>query len=248
MRGCRYASAEADIVRATRSRDEAPAPAAKEKKKKKPKKPPPKKGKKAAPPPPPLLPSKYAKRADAGDGSGTVDGDDSDPSAGAFDPSRPDGHYALDLADEGCREVAERLFRLEDDVDPDVQRVVNILLNGKTMREDPIALGWPETMPARGVLELDYVTVEGAGRRGGDDDAGRRRLRRRRASRRRRARVDAARTTRNDSDALSRRVFHVRAGGEARSRDGRRRRTRGGGGGDAPENRVRGGGGGGGGG
>ena len=46
---------------------------------------------------------------------------------GAFDPSRPDGHYALDLADEGCREVAERLFRLEDDVDPDVQRVVNIL-------------------------------------------------------------------------------------------------------------------------
>ena len=81
----------------------------------------------------------------------------------------------------------------------------------------------------------------GRGSGGGDDDAGRRRLRRRRASRRRRARVDAARTTRNDSDALSRRVFHVRAGGEARSRDGRRKRTRGGGGGNAPENRVRGG-------
>ena len=58
----------------------------------------------------------------------------------------------------------------------------------------------------------------------------------------------AARTTRNDSDALSRRVFHVRAGGEAHSRDGRRKRTRGGGRWRCSRNRVRGGRGGGGGG
>ena len=91
---------------------------------------------------------------------------------GAFDPERPDGRYRLDLANPIDLDVATKLWTMERDTDAAAssqstqshrrQRIVNVKYQGDCMREDPLAIGWPDHMPAHGILEMDYVTHEGA--------------------------------------------------------------------------------------
>ena len=68
--------------------------------------------------------------------------------------------------------MATKLWTMERDTDAAAssqstqshrrQRIVNVKYQGDCMREDPLAIGWPDHMPAHGILEMDYVTHEGA--------------------------------------------------------------------------------------
>ena len=99
-----------------------------------------KKGKGAPPPPPPPAKSRFE--------------------AEAFDSAHPDGRYALNLDRPVEYTVASQLFQLEDTTPG--QNIVNVRYCGKPVTEDPVASGWPEKMPARGLLEFDFVTRGGA--------------------------------------------------------------------------------------
>jgi hypothetical protein len=39
------------------------------------------------------------------------------------------------------------------------QNIVNLTLDGDAVKEDPVAMAWPETLPQRGVLRFDFVAL-----------------------------------------------------------------------------------------
>ena len=93
----------------------------------------------------------------------------------AFETSRPEGRHVFDLVDPAQRGVAGAMFeadhgprggflsaedtnRVRSSNQPR-QNIVNLTLDGVAVKEDPVAMGWPDALPNRGVLRFDFAAL-----------------------------------------------------------------------------------------
>ena len=77
----------------------------------------------------------------------------------AFETTRPEGRHVFDLADGAQRDIAAALFFVDHarkTRSGGRQNIVNLTLDGDAVKEDPVAMAWPETLPQRGVLRFDF--------------------------------------------------------------------------------------------
>jgi hypothetical protein len=90
----------------------------------------------------------------------------------AFETSRPEGRHVFDLVDPAQRGVAGAMFEADHGPrggsaeDTSVrssnqprQNIMNLTLDGVAVKEDPVAMGWPDALPNRGVLRFDFAAL-----------------------------------------------------------------------------------------
>ena len=73
-----------------------------------------------------------------------------------FNSKKPNGPYRLDLHEPVQRQIAVELTRLHALFGPSTWQ--ECTLNGRPMKGGPTPKdGWPQRMPLKGILELEYV-------------------------------------------------------------------------------------------
>ena len=93
----------------------------------------------------------------------------------AFETTRPEGRHVFDLVDPAQRGVAGSIFEADHGHLKEVggsaedtnirsshtgrQNIVNLTLDGLAVKEDPVAMGWPDALPKRGVLRFDFAAL-----------------------------------------------------------------------------------------
>ena len=93
----------------------------------------------------------------------------------AFETTRPEGRHVFDLVDPAQRGVAGSIFEADHGHLKEVggsaedtkirsshtgrQNIVNLTLDGLAVKEDPVAMGWPEPRSETGVLRFDFAAL-----------------------------------------------------------------------------------------